>query len=81
MIFICSTTLTFQSSNYTCTYVFFYCDKCDDDNDSDKDNDNDDDNNDRNDNNNDNYIFNTVLTSTSKIRYTRDKSTSIYVIA
>ena len=55
MIFICSTTSTFQSSNYTCTYIFFYCDKCDD-NDSDKDDDYDDDNNDRNDNNDNIYI-------------------------
>lgn len=56
MIFICSTTSTFQSSNYTCTYIFFYCGKCDDDNDSDKDDDDDDDNSGRNDNNDDNYI-------------------------
>lgn len=55
MIFICSTTSTFQSSNYTCTYIFFYCGKCDDDNDSDKDDD-DDDNNDCNDNNDNNYM-------------------------
>ena len=27
------------------------------------------------------FIFNTVLTSTSKIRYTRDKRTTIYVRA
>ena len=59
MIVICSTTSTFQSSNYTCTYILFYCGKCDDDdddNDSDKDDDDDDDNSGRNDNNDDNYI-------------------------